>query len=74
MVLRVPVASGAGLPGSVVVKAHLDGGPGRRGSGVAAGTDPRIADWRALADEALAATCDVWGEHPLPPAPAFRGG
>jgi hypothetical protein len=39
----------------------------------AVGTDPRLADWRAVAAAALAATRDRWGEHPLPLAPAFRG-
>ncbi len=40
---------------------------------VAAGTDPRLADWGSVAAAALAATRDRWGDHPLPLAPAFRG-
>ena len=41
---------------------------------VAAGTDPRLAEWRAVASDALDATRELWGHHRLAPAPAFRTG
>jgi hypothetical protein len=41
-------------------------------SRAAAGTDPRLGGWRAVAAETLAATRELWGRHPLPLAPAFR--